>query len=134
MLMFFSGAIERGSDKFTHGEILYRAVAEVSLEVLLLGQDNNPEHYPKKDGHRGGYEYTPTKGDPAVRYLPVVGVSMSQLDSRNQELLCNGKAVLKGVMDKTYPQYSATVTDGGKFGDKPGEFFERPVFMGEWPS
>ena len=107
-----------------------RALAELKLTALLLGQDLDASHYVENE--TGGHKHLATDAKRALR-LP--GVAMSQLDPRNQLLLKGASMVLAGLSSTAKPQHDASLTRRGKHGQSEGqgEFFAAPVFLGKWP-
>ena len=110
------------------GKEVARALAELKLTALLLGQGLDESHYVEND--TGGHTHLATD---AKRTLRLPGVAMSQLDPRNQLLLKGASVVLTGLPSTAKPQHDVTLTSRGKHGTHKGDFFASPVFLGKRP-
>ena len=127
--MSWTGAYVSGSSTVSMtGKETPRALAELKLTALLLGQDLDASHYVENDTE--GHTHLSTYAKRALR-LP--GVAMSQLDPRNQLLLKGASVVLTGLSSTAKPQHDVTLTSRGKHGKLEGDFFAAPVFLGKWP-
>jgi hypothetical protein len=105
-----------------------RAIAEIKLAVLVVGQDNMKAHYSREAG-QSTYMYS---DEDAQRSIRVAGLGMSQLDPRNTELLRGASLALTGIADGEHPKHDASITAKGKYGNKPGSLFEAPVLLPRW--
>ena len=105
------------------------AVKELTLLLVTAGQDVDRTHFVKI-----GDDYIHNAAF-ARCVLPVPGVGLSQLDSRNQEALAFVHSILKGVSSDERPSKCIELTANGLFQSKkfPTDFFCAPVYMGGWP-
>ena len=109
-----------------------RAIQELVLLLTVAGQDNDRSHY-KKQGSSWGHEM---QLGLAQRVVRVPGISLSQLDIRNQEALRFVNPILMHVRDDDRPMRCKALTSKGAFKDKvfPTDFLFAPVFMDGWPT
>ena len=105
-----------------------KALKEWTIWFLSLGQDGN-----RRNNILTGSTYIYGGSEallPCV--IPVPGVGVSQLDPRNQEILCFAQDYLKEMFIDGELRHALELTSG-KYGTKPEIFLCQPMFLGGWP-
>ena len=112
-----------------------KALKEESLWLLSLGQDSNESHYSERNSSTGTGAIWVYNGSCATDvFTPVPGIGISQLDPRNQEVLCFAHSVLyEQLSNKKLAHASDLTFPGGSYGSKPKNFLCSPLFLGGWP-
>jgi hypothetical protein len=105
-----------------------KALKERLLWFLSLGQDCNRRNYILTGST---YVYGGS-ADSLACVIPVPGVGVSQLDPRNQEILCFAHDFLKEMFKDGELRHAHELTPG-KYGTKPEIFLCQPMFLSGWP-
>ena len=111
-----------------------KALKECALWLLTLSQDCNDSHYKEISvGTEKHYVYCGGKEAESVTLVP--GIGMSQLDPRNQEVLCFAHSLLKEQFSNRKLSHTHELTfPGGSFGKKPNFFLVDPLYLSGWPN
>lgn len=117
-----------------------KALKEWTLWLLTLGQDINGSHYTQstgtasETGRESGNAWVYSGGKDDAGLFQVPGIGNSQLDPRNQEVLCFAHTFLQEKFHNHKLAHAHELTHpGGAFGKKPTYFLVDPLFLGGWP-
>ena len=111
-----------------------KALKECALWLLTLSQDCQESHY-KEIGAGTEKHYVYCGGNEGTSVTLVPGIGMSQLDPRNQEVLCFAHSLLKDQFSNRKLSHAHELTfPGGSFGRKPTYFLVEPLYLSGWPN
>jgi hypothetical protein len=111
-----------------------KALKECALWLLTLSQDCQESHY-KAIGSGTEKHYVYCGGNDGTSVILVPGVGMSQLDPRNQEVLCFAHSLLKDQFSNRKLSHAHELTfPGGSYGRKPTYFLVEPLYLSGWPN
>ena len=117
-----------------------KALKELSLWLLSLGQDSEGSHYTQtpgpatENGRECARSWMYSAVEDASCVIPVPGIGLSQLDPRNQDVLCFAHTYLKEKYSNRKLEHAAELTHpGGSYGRKPTYFLVDPLYLGGWP-
>jgi hypothetical protein len=110
-----------------------KALKECTLWLLTLGQDGNVSHYSDASSGTGKlYSYHGSKEAACIVSVP--GIDISQLDPKNQEVLCFAHSFLKDQFSNRKLAHAHELTfPAGTYGRKPTNFLVDPLFLSGWP-
>ena len=103
---------------------------EIVLSLVMAGQCNEAARYGKNEDHLNFF----FDHRNAERSIRVPGIGLSQLDPRNVNALAFCHPILKDLGEDDMPKHNPAVTANGKHGRKAEFFFDKPVYLGGYPS
>ena len=106
------------------------AYMEIVLSMVLAGQCNVATRYGTDETHLTRY-FDPRDAECFIR---VPGIGLSQLDPRNVNALAFCYPILKDLGEDDMPRHNPAITAQGKHGRNAEYFFDKPVYLGGYPS